>query len=77
MVDTKSTECSCIYEKIAKYISKGKLPTSVKEYITQNKSVVNERIPKAYCWNYDCQRFSPCVCKVSIKSSAKVKTIVV
>ena len=76
MVDAKSNECSRIYERCVKYISKGQLPNSVKEYILQNKSVVNERIPKAYCWNYDCERFAPCDCKVSFKSLANYITIV-
>ena len=61
-----------IYERTVKSLSKGRLPNSVRDYIIENKLIINERIPKAYCWNSDCQRFVPCICKVTSKISPSV-----
>ena len=72
MDKTKSKEDKEIYERLVRNITKGRIPASVRNYISKNKMVINERILKAYCWNHGCRRFSPCVCKVSIKSTAKV-----
>ena len=70
MDDTRRTDYNRIYERTVRNISKGKLPNSVRDYIIKNKLIINERIPNAYCWNYDCERFAPCDCKVNFKISA-------
>ena len=52
------------FEKVIRCFVKGELNESVKDYITQNKWVLEQRVPERYCLRHDMYE-NNCTCKVS------------